>query len=61
MQCPFHKVPYSQKHAACMRKFMGIPDPGGPPMGDGELPDDVLAELKKRYTAKRTYDEGQTR
>jgi len=43
-----------------MRKFMGIPDPGGPPMGDGELPDDVLAELKKRYTAKRTYDEGKT-
>jgi hypothetical protein len=56
MQCPFHKVPYNQSHAACMRKFMGIPDPGGPATGDGELPDDVMAELKKRYTVKRSYE-----
>jgi hypothetical protein len=55
MQCPFHHVPYDQRHATCMRKFMGIPDPGGPATGDGELPDDVMAELKKRYTVRQAH------
>jgi hypothetical protein len=51
--CPIHKVEYDSSHAACMRKYMGIPDPGGPPSGDGMLPQDVLDELKKRGLAPR--------
>jgi hypothetical protein len=31
-----------------MRKYMGIPDPGGPASGDGMIPQDILDELKKR-------------
>lgn len=52
--CPIHKVPYDHRHASCMRKFMGIPDPGGPEEGDSMLPQDVLEELKKRYTVARS-------
>ena len=51
--CPIHKVEYSQSHAACMRKFMGIPDPGGPVSGDGMVPQDILDELKKRGLVPR--------
>ncbi|HEY5095617.1 MAG TPA: hypothetical protein VII69_10905 [Candidatus Eremiobacteraceae bacterium] len=51
--CPIHKVPYDKDHAVCMRKYMGIPDPGGPEAGDGMLPQDVLDELKKRGIAPR--------
>jgi len=51
--CPIHKVKYTQEHAPCMRRFMGIPDPGGPVSGDGLVPQDVLDELKKRGLAPR--------
>lgn len=51
--CPIHKVVYDKNHAACMRKYMGIPDPGGPAAGDGMLPQDVLDEFKKRGLAPR--------
>jgi hypothetical protein len=60
MQCPFHHISYDQSHAACMRKYMGLPDPGGPATGDGELPDDVMAELKKRYTVRRAHTDDAT-
>ena len=51
--CPIHKVEYDKTHAVCMRKYMGIPDPGGPASGDGMLPQDVLDEIKKRGIAPR--------
>jgi hypothetical protein len=51
--CPIHKVKYTQAHAPCMRKYMGIPDPGGPVSGDGLVPQDILDELKKRGIAPR--------
>lgn len=51
--CPIHKVEYNQSHAACMRKFMGIPDPGGPVSGDSMVPQDILDELKKRGLVPR--------
>jgi len=51
--CPIHKVEYDQSHAACMRKYMGIPDPGGPVSGDSMVPQDVLDELKKRGLVPR--------
>lgn len=54
--CPIHNVPYDHNHAPCMRKFMGIPDPGGPEEGDSMLPQDVLDELKKRYTVARASE-----
>jgi hypothetical protein len=41
-----------------MRKYMGIPDPGGPETGDGMVPADIMDELKKRYTAKRAHEGG---
>jgi len=41
-----------------MRKYMGIPDPGGPETGDGMVPTDIMDELKKRYTAKRAHEGG---
>jgi hypothetical protein len=51
--CPIHKVEYSQGHAACMRRYMGIPDPGGPVSADGMVPQDILDELKRRGIAPR--------
>jgi hypothetical protein len=51
--CPIHRVKYSQRHAACMRRYMGIPDPGGPISGDGMVPQDILDEWKKRGIAPR--------
>ena len=51
--CPIHKVEFDASHAPCMRKFMGIPDPGGPASGDGLVPQDILDELKKRGLAPR--------
>jgi hypothetical protein len=51
--CPIHKVEYDQSHAGCMRKYMGMPDPGGPVSGDGLVPQDILDELKKRGLAPR--------
>jgi len=51
--CPIHHVAYTQRHAACMRKYMGIPDPGGPVSGDGMVPQDILDELKRRGIAPR--------
>lgn len=51
--CPIHKVAYTQRHAECMRKYMGIPDPGGPASGDGVVPQDIMDELKKRGLAPR--------
>jgi hypothetical protein len=51
--CPIHNVVYDQSHAVCMRKYMGIPDPGGPASGDGMVPQDILDELKKRGLAPR--------
>jgi hypothetical protein len=51
--CPIHKVAYTQRHAACLRKYMGIPDPGGPASGDGMVPQDILDELKRRGRAPR--------
>ena len=50
--CPIHKVEYDQTHATCMRKFMGIPDPGGPAAGDSMLPQDVLDEYNKSGITK---------
>jgi len=58
MRCPIHDVPYEQSHAACMRKYMGLPDPGGPATGDGMVPADIMDELKKRYTARRAHESG---
>ena len=51
--CPIHKVEYDQSHAACMRRYMGIPDPGGPVSGDNMVPEDILDELKKRGLVPR--------
>ena len=36
-----------------MRRYMGIPDPGGPVSADGMVPQDILDELKRRGIAPR--------
>jgi hypothetical protein len=36
-----------------MRRYIGIPDPGGPVSGDNMVPQDILDELKKRGLVPR--------
>ena len=40
-----------------MRKYMRVPDPGGPVSGDNMVPQDILDELKKRGLAPRLSPE----